>query len=87
MSSVKTLAWKAMGSALAAAMASSSSVKWLTQVTGPNTSWVESLASAGGFTMMAGRNVVSVMRPPPMTLAPPAEASSIHPETRSASRG
>ena len=42
---------------------------------------------SGGWTTIAGSNAVSDRRPPPMILAPPVDASSIHAVTRSASRG
>jgi hypothetical protein len=45
------------------------------------------LASARGWTMIDGLSVVLLMRPPPMSLAPPPTASSIQAGTRSASRG
>src|SRR5438309_260957 len=56
------------------------------QVIGPNTSRVEILASRGGLTMIAGTSVVLLTRPPPMSLAPAATASSVQAETRSTSR-
>ena len=84
---MKMLAWNAIGSEFAAVIALSSRVNGYTQVTGPNTSRVETLASRGGLTMFDGTKVVLLTRPAPMSLAPAATASSVQPETRSASRG